>query len=383
MIITLFFFIFISNSLSENIHFKDRCLWVVRYSLDSKSSIDKMLGFAVQHNFNHIFVQVRGRGDSLYRSSWIPRSEVLSDDYFDPLEYVIKEGHRLKLNIHAWVNVYMLWSAENHPDNEHHLFNRHPDWLDAVEEESQKYLYTHKRSHTDASGKEGFYLAPHHPGVNPYLLAVFKELLNHYELDGLHLDYVRFKNESHGYNPIGIEQFRNYFDSENGVNAGDNKTRTNKNSYNEYLIQREEFLCQSVTELVLKLRSFINNSNKEMIFSAAVKPNIEKAKQLYFQEWDIWLSSGLMDWVLVMNYDPSFQTFMNNISTFEDRLTQSNFSNIIMGVALYNQSPDVAKKKLKYSYNAGFTGIALFSYDVMKEQINKMKPVLSLFSENE
>ena len=83
---------------------------------------------------------MRGRGDSLYRSSWIPQNEVLIGDEFDPLEYVIQEGHKLQLNIHAWVNVYMLWSAEQLPLSEQHLFNRHPDWLDAVKEESNKYF---------------------------------------------------------------------------------------------------------------------------------------------------------------------------------------------------------------------------------------------------
>ena len=145
MVVALIFFIFISNLFSEKLHFQNRCLWVVRYTLASKTSIDEMLQFAVQHNFNHIFIQVRGIGDRLYRSYWIPQSEVLKGDEFDPLEYVIKEGHKLQLNIHAWVNVYMLWSAEQFPVAEQHLFNRHPDWLDAVEEDSQKYLLTDKR----------------------------------------------------------------------------------------------------------------------------------------------------------------------------------------------------------------------------------------------
>tara|TARA_B100000315_G_scaffold220472_1_gene223185 strand:+ start:635 stop:1822 length:1188 start_codon:yes stop_codon:yes gene_type:complete len=376
--IALIFFISISNLFGEKLYFQNRCLWVVRYSLASKSLIDEMLRFAVQYNFNHIFVQVRGRGDSLYRSSWIPQSEVLIGDEFDPLEYVIQEGHKLQLNVHVWVNVYMLWSAEQLPLSEQHLFNRHPDWLDAVKEESNKYLYTDKRLTTDASGKEGFYLAPHHPSVNPYLLAVFKELLNNYNLDGLHLDYVRYKNEFHGYNSVGIEQFRSQYNSKNNFDLGFRQTIITKDSYNDYLMKREEFLLNSITELVLKLSSFMKNSHREMILSAAVKPNIEMAKKLYFQEWDMWLSGGLVDWVLVMNYGPNFQTFVDNITSIENQISKSEFSKIIMGVALYNQTPENAVKKIQYSYNAGFKGIALFSYNVITEHINKMKPVLSI-----
>ena len=143
-------------------------------------------------------------------------------------------------------------------------------------------------------------------------------------------------------------------------------------------MKREEFLLNSITELVLKLSSFMKNSHREMILSAAVKPNIEMAKKLYFQEWDMWLSGGLVDWVLVMNYGPNFQTFVDNITSIENQISKSEFSKIIMGVALYNQTPENAVKKIQYSYNAGFKGIALFSYNVITEHINKMKPVLSI-----
>lgn len=378
IIITLIFFIFISNVFGEKPYFQNRCLWVVRYTLTSKTSIDEMLQFAVQYNFNHIFVQVRGRGDSLYRSFWVPRSEILKDDAFDPLEYVIQEGHKLQLNIHVWVNVYMLWSAEKNPVDEHHLFNRHPDWVDAVKEESDKYLNTDERLATDDSGQEGFYLAPNHPRVNPYLLAVFKELVNNYNLDGVHLDYVRYKNEFHGYNPFGKEQFRSEYKSQNNFHSEVSQNILNKEWDSDYLMKREESLLHSITELVLKLNSFIKKSNREITLSAAVKPNIEMAKMLYFQEWDMWLSGGLIDWVLVMNYSSNFQIFVDNISVIEKQMSKNEINKIVMGVALYNQTPENALKKIKYSYDAGFRGIALFSYNIITEHINMMKPILSI-----
>ncbi|HJM46457.1 MAG TPA: hypothetical protein QGH56_01370, partial [Candidatus Marinimicrobia bacterium] len=56
IIITLILFIYISSLFGEKPYFQNRCLWVVRYSLASKTSIDELLQFAVQNNFNHIFV---------------------------------------------------------------------------------------------------------------------------------------------------------------------------------------------------------------------------------------------------------------------------------------------------------------------------------------
>jgi len=365
---------FISISLAETLAFKDRCLWVVRYSLASKSSIDEMIEFAIEHNFNQIFVQVRGRGDCLYKSSWVPRSEILKTENFDPLDYVLKKAHKHQLKVHAWVNVYMLWSAKESPKDEQHLFNRNPEWLDAVEGESQKYILSDIRSPLDASGKEGFYLAPHHPSVNPYLLAVMKDLLNNYEVDGIHLDYVRFKNEYHGYNFGGIEKLNTTINTEKYEFPKMNPRSSSKQNL------RDEFLLNSITEFVLKLKSFIKNNHKNVVLSAAVKPNLEHSSQRYFQEWDMWLSGGIIDWVLVMNYHPLFDEFVNNINLIKEYISEDEMDKIIMGVALYNQTEDVAVKKINYSYDVGFSGIALFSYNAITEQINKLSSVLSLFA---
>ena len=39
----------------------------------------------VADNYNHLFVQVRGRGDAYYQSNLVPRSHLLKNSNFDPL----------------------------------------------------------------------------------------------------------------------------------------------------------------------------------------------------------------------------------------------------------------------------------------------------------
>ena len=148
------------------------------------------------------------------------------------------------------------------------------------------------------------------------------------------------------------------------------------------MVQWQDFLLNSVTELVIKLKSYINNNiERKIILSAAVKPNINKANKNFHQEWDIWLEGGIVDWVLVMNYNPDLIAFANNISIIEETITEKKIENIIMGIALYNQSPEDVIKKINYSYNAGFSGISLFSYNVLDENFHKMQMILSLVNE--
>ena len=64
----------------------------------------------VAGGFNALFVQVRGRGDALYRSAIAPRSEVLRGQpaEFDPLARVVARAHARGLQVHAWINVLLV-----------------------------------------------------------------------------------------------------------------------------------------------------------------------------------------------------------------------------------------------------------------------------------
>ena len=373
---SLIFFILFSLSFSNDLQFEKRCLWVVRNTLKSKSSIDELIEFSSKNNFNHIFVQVRGRGDSFYESSIVPRSEILTVNDFDPLAYTIEKAKIYNIKVHAWVNVYMLWSSPKKPQNKNHLFNRKANWIDVVKSESFRYSLTLDRLTSDISGKEGFYLSPNNPFVNAYLFSVFKELVNNYKIDGLHLDYVRYKNQDYGFNYDALDIYQgNYFTKND--NLLDLKLIESAGLNNS--LKWEEFLLNSVTELIIKLKSYItNNIDNKIILSAAVKPNIVKANKNFYQEWDMWLNGSIIDWILVMNYNSDLISFANNIQIIEENVSKNKMKNIIMGIALYNQNQEDAKKKIYYSYNAGFSGVCLFSYNVFNDQKNKFDDIFLL-----
>ena len=96
--------------------FDIRALWIVRDHMVTSESIDKVLQFAENNNYNHLFVQIRGRGDAYYTSKIVPRSHLLQKSDFDPLAYILKiTKNKNNLKIHAWMNVYYLWSSkQNH-----------------------------------------------------------------------------------------------------------------------------------------------------------------------------------------------------------------------------------------------------------------------------
>ena len=343
----------------------DRYLWVIRDVLKSKKSIDDMVNFAIEKNINHLFVQVRGRGDSFYESQFTSRSQILSESEFDPLAYLLDTANGKGINIHAWVNVYFLWSSKSLPKDERHILHMQQQWLDTTEEwpvDVGKQLEMVAVNNYS----EGLFLSPNHPDVNEYLIKVFRELITNYDIDGLHLDYIRYQDAEYGRNPYAIARFK----SESGNDPGPWFLEMERSTIaSPRLIANmkrwNNFKRKSVTSLVKDTRALVDEVRPDCIISAAVKPNLYVARERYFQEWNVWLAAGYLDWVVPMNYSSKKREFARNIDVINDNFPKKYREKIIMGIALYNQTPSEASEKIKFSRLRQFPRISLFSYNIM------------------
>ncbi len=324
-----------------------KALWVVRDHMTQKAYIDDVLEFADKNGFNHIFAQVRGRGDAYYNSEIVPKSHLVNFN-FDPLDYLIKSNTSKNIKIHAWINIYYLWSSKFAPSQKDHLIFRKPEWLDREENEIyiKEKTFLEDKKHLKIDG-EGFYLAPTNPMVNQYLISVIDELSRKYSLDGIHYDYIRFHNSNYGYNEVGLLHYK-------------------KNNINKYYKNNEvlfsEFKRNSITEFVKEASEKIKSNSNKIIISAAVKPNIYDAKLLFSQEWDLWLSAGYLNWAVPMNYMVKNDDFVQNMYMIKDNLPSKYHNKIIVGISTYNQNPRLAGKKIKRLRRMNFNNISIFSY---------------------
>lgn len=344
----------------------------------STESIDQLLDFATVNRFNHLLVQVRGRGDAFYNSDLVPKSNLIKDQSFDPLGYLIPRAHERGINVHAWVNVYLLWSSRMKPVQKEHLVYAHPDWIDQLNADPLNLQSELRKLNGGKNGNEGLYLAPHHPDVNPYLITIFRELVAKYPMDGLHLDYIRYHDSEYGKNPAAIA----YYKKNQGANSlsflegSDGK----ENTYISTIGRWSDYRRKAVTDLVRDTKNLLQEIRPECILSAAVKPNLYQARERYFQEWDVWLAAGYLDRAIVMNYTPALREFASNIDVIYDNLPYKYRRKIIMGIAAYNQGSKDAADKLKYTMVTRFRGISIFSYNTLKKDpryIRTLKPVLS------
>ncbi len=349
---------FIFKLLFVSIIFSDsqgdvKALWVVRDHMVNPRLIDGIIEFASQNGFNNIFAQVRGRGDSFYNSRFVPKSNLV-DSNFDPLHYLISNCKAKGIKVHAWLNIYYLWSSPKKPTQKDHLFFQKPEWLDRKSNDEyilqKKFLNEEKKIIIDG---EGFFLAPTNPDVNLYMVRVISELTQKYQIDGIHYDYIRYHSADYGYNKAGLSIYSELNPNENSL--------FNEN-YSRIFF---DYKSNSITKFVKNANIEIKNNLPDCIISAAVKPNIFNAKITFAQEWDLWLSAGYIDWAVPMNYKTNKDDFVQNMYIIKDNLPRKFHDKIIVGISTYNQSPRSAGKKINRLKRMNFNNISIFSYSTI------------------
>jgi len=292
-----------------------RSLWVMPWSLTTPAKIDHVIKTAVECGYNEILVEVRYRSDALYqpnRRSLLyynpePRSYILSDDGFDPLAYAIEKGHQANLAVQAWVVVYNATPVDPQLIRQNHIYQNYPDWL----------TYDNKGSQMRSSDQYGYFLDPGVAGTQDYLLDVLSDIADGYpELDGLHLDYIRYPNINYGYHPESVRRFESKRNSDPDL------------TWNQW---RQD----QVTEFVRRMYDRIKRIKPEMKLTAAVIANYNEAVNLYGQSWETWLAEGIIDTIYPMLYNADTSLFVRNL----DRISKmTRREDIVIGLRAWNNN---------------------------------------------
>ena len=137
-----------------------------------------MLDRLQEANFNTVFFQVRMRGDVAYRSDIEPASAVFSGKYgrlpgYDPLAFMVAECHKRGLECHAW-------------------FVTFPVGSDKIVQEQGRLSVVKRHPELCKHHKGEWFLDPGVPGTADYILKLVKEIVNGYDIDGIHFDYIRY-----------------------------------------------------------------------------------------------------------------------------------------------------------------------------------------------
>jgi uncharacterized lipoprotein YddW (UPF0748 family) len=139
-----------------------------------RAEINAILDRARELKLNAIIFQVRPAADALYASPLEPWSEYLTgrqggDPGYDPLAVWIAEAHRRGLELHAWFNPYRARHQEaKSPFAPTHLAKTHPGVV---------------KHYGDL-----WWMDPGEPVAAERTLAVIRDVVQRYDIDGVHID---------------------------------------------------------------------------------------------------------------------------------------------------------------------------------------------------
>jgi uncharacterized lipoprotein YddW (UPF0748 family) len=353
-----------------------RALWVVRTSLTSQSSIATMVSAARAGGFNTLLVQIRGRADAFYASGLEPRAAVLGDQpAFDPLAETIASAHAAGLRVHAWVNVNLVAGVNELPAARTHVIYRHPEWLMvprplaedlfSVEPHSPEYLGRLARFvRGQPSEVEGLYLSPLVPGASEYTLDIIGDIADRYQVDGVHLDYMRYPNDEFDYSREALAAFRR---SVLGDLPLADQRRLDARAAQEPLIYAlsfperwRAFRVDGLTSLVGRIAHRIKASKPAVTVSVAVAPDPQEAVGRRLQNWRQWVEKGLVDVLCPMAYTTDAALFATQIAAARE--SAANLP-LWAGIGAYRLSPTQIVDAVQTARRLRADGIILFSYD--------------------
>ncbi len=141
---------------------------------------DKIIENCYELGFNTIFLQVRPTSDAFYKSEIFPWSKYLTgsqgtapDNGFDPLEYWINRCHEKNIELHAWINPYRA-TREVSGASIQNLANSNPA------KQHPEYMVRYSDGN--------YYYDPGIPEVRKLLVDGVMEIINNYDVDGIHMD---------------------------------------------------------------------------------------------------------------------------------------------------------------------------------------------------
>ena len=353
-----------------------RALWVTRTTLGTPAGIEQMVRAAQSGGFNTLVVQVRGRGDAYYRSRFEPRAAELDRlPDFDPLADTLRLAHQAGLKVHAWVAVNLVSSAVELPRARQHIIYRQPDWLMVPRELAAEMLDVDPKSpeyvgrlarwtRAHAAEVEGLYASPVHPWAATHAIAVIEEIESAYDVDGVHLDYVRYPGEEFDYSRSALQQFKVATRpqlSEEDRRRADAQERLDPLAYPTLFRDRWTAFRQSrLTTLVMRVRTAVKAAKPNITLSAAVLPDIVHAKQSRLQDWRLWLDQSLLDVLCPMAYTQDVDAFAQQVRSAQELAGDVP---VWAGVGAYRLSSSATLAHIAAARQLKAAGIILFSYD--------------------
>lgn len=234
----------------------------------------KILGNVKSLGMNTVIVQVRPNADSMYPSEYYPMSKYVVGSYgrealYDPFAVIVEEAHALGLSVQAWINPLRGMTDAG--------IAKVPD------------KYTIKQWYSDKStqGKQivlksgTWYLNPAYEEVRRLIIDGAREILEKYDVDGLHMDDYFYPTTDASFDSAAYSQY---------VRGGGREALA-------------DWRRSNLNALVSGLWSMTKEVNPELIFGISPAGNFNTVYDSHYADVYEWCGkTGYIDYICPQAY---------------------------------------------------------------------------------
>ena len=240
----------------------------------------------VTNGFSAVFPNMLCGGVAHYNSAFLPHSSVFTN-YGDQLAACVSAAHAQGLQVHVWkIN----WNLVGAPQS----------FIDS--------LRTSNRTQVSSSGQPIDWLCPSHPDNFALETNSLMEVVRNYAVDGIHFDYIRYPDSDHCYCAGCAARFQ----SQTGLSVTNWPADVLAPGplRNAFLNWRRA----QITRLVSTVHAQVKALKPNVQVSAAVFPDAPSAYDDVGQDWRLWITNGLLDFVCPMDYTTAMSVFTNDVA---------------------------------------------------------------------
>ncbi len=270
----------------------------------SQSQVNKLLGVVGDPNSkgdirnancNAVIVEVRRRADVCYPSGvGEPYFSGLSPANFNALQAVIDAAHdttggKQRVEVHCWLVTFACaGGGYTSPTFLAHDDPADPENYWATEDENGAW--------TDDRAFD-----PGHPKCEEYLTNVCMDLVNNFDIDGIHYDYIRFTANNQGYNPTSVARYNTRYGLSGKPSSSNEQWKQWRRDQVTALVRRVYAKIQASKPNVKVSGSFVTWNPSP---TSSTREGFEATRPYYdvYSDWDSWMEEGIVDMAVPMTY---------------------------------------------------------------------------------
>jgi len=272
-----------------------------------------------------------------YDSAYLPHSDAF-DTYGDQITQCVEAAHQNGIQVHVWkVN----WNLSGAPQS----------FIDEMRSEG--------RTQVDRYGNPVDWLCPSNPDNQALEHDSMLEVVQNYDVDGIHFDYIRYPNSDSCY----CDGCRARFEQQtnNTVSTWPDDVLDGGPLESEFQAWRR----QQITNLVSWVYEDVKAIKPQVQVSAAVFSRYPSCRESVGQDWVNWIQDGIVDFLCPMDYTDDFDNFENLVT---DQLSFSQglvpiYPGIGASSSSSNMGPDGVIVQLQTTRDLHTGGFIIFNYD--------------------